>query len=145
MKKIRNMSLRQEVAEYVEQWAARTEELLQQKLSSWKARHSDALYQAVRMHVIKQAEGVIGVSLHFPTYGRFVDMGVGRGRSQARLTQEKYRTRFQKKKERHPRPWYSRTYFARVRQLNEVLSLKLIEESIAAIVHEQQDLIISTP
>ena len=134
------MAIQQEVQAYVEDWAKSVETVLIRKLDSYKIGHSGRLRASIMTEVFRQAEGTIGVKLYFERYGRFIDMGVGRGKSLS--TREGFREQHDARKQRVPKPWYSRTYFAKVRQLNDVLAMKLTEEVVENIVKKNLPLTI---
>ena len=129
--------IRQELLEYVTEWARLTEERLQDRVKSWRATDTEALLNSIRLEVYERSAGLLGVDVSFLTYGRYVDMGVGRGhgRQAARVTREAYRERHEAapRRVRRAKKWYGRTFYGRLNALSDVVATQLVDESIDTI------------
>lgn len=78
---------------------------------------SNDLFNSFDFHINSLSGGKpASVEFVFEYYGRFVDMGVGKG---VKALSFEY-----KKTKRKPKPWYSREWRFQVHRLNEILSDK---------------------
>jgi hypothetical protein len=149
----------QEVYALVADWARRNDRILRDQLKKMGVGVSEELYQAISSKTYELAAAEVGVDLSFLTYGRFRDMGVGRGtrpgardltiggiiakvESQDRNGQLIRRQRgaggrFQKAaaqpKGRKPAKWYSRAFYGRLAALSGAISGKTVEQAIRAV------------
>ena len=114
-----------EVEELVRDWAERTEQILKEQFAKRKI-NQDELQRSIRFRVYQQSASLIGVDLHFLGYGRFVDMGVGRGAKQSLEGSRKL-------KGRKPKKWYSRPFYSRLYALNSIVMAELAETAIKEI------------
>ena len=148
-----------EVYALVADWARRNDKILQDQLKKLGIGVHEELYPSVVSKAYELAAAEVGVDLSFLTYGRFRDMGVGRGsRPEARdlsiggiihkvesqdtngriIRRERgVGGRFKKSKEqpkgRKPAKWYSRAFYGRLNALQGALSAKTCEKAVAAI------------
>ena len=149
----------QEVYALVADWARRTDQILRDQLKKMGVGVSEELHQAISSKTYELAAAEVGMDLSFLTYGRFRDMGVGRGtRPEARdLTiggivakvesqdrngqlirrQRGAGGRFVKgaagPKGRKPAKWYSRAFYGRLTALSGAISGKTVEQAIRAV------------
>lgn len=117
----------------LQDWARYTAERLMKSIRRRGIGYSGALYYSIMHRLVSVAGGDVSSIKHeFNYYGKFVDMGVGRGqkiesvKSNAdliALTGEG----------RRPKKWYSKTYYAEVQELQELLSEKYGQQSIGII------------
>lgn len=82
------------------------------------------------------------LNIHFSLYGRFVDMGVGRGVDKTTAILRKQYTVHRDVTPRIPKPWYSKVRYREERKINEILlrdfgfeGIRLVE----SILTERQD------
>ena len=108
-----------EVAKY-------TAEHLQEALETYRGpKWTDTLMKSILTELVKSGGSVQQMLTRFRQYGRFVDMGVGRGVpigaagtgafSAARTDDGKL-----KRYRRRKKPWYSKTYFHEVQKIKEL-------------------------
>ena len=148
-----------EVYALVADWARRNDKILRDQLKKLGVGVSEELYQAISSKTYELAAAEVGVDLSFLTYGRFRDMGVGRGTgplardlslggiitkvesqdTNGRLIRRKRGKggRFQKSKPapkgRKPAKWYSRAFYGRLTALSGAISGKTVEQAIRAV------------
>ncbi|MGI4870452.1 MAG: hypothetical protein ACRYFX_04650 [Janthinobacterium lividum] len=149
----------QEVYALVADWARRNDKILRDQLKKLGVGVSEELFQAISSKTYELAAAEVGMDLSFLTYGRFRDMGVGRGsRDEARdlsiggiihkvesqdtngrlIRRERGAGgRFKKGKEqpkgRKPAKWYSRAFYGRLTALQGAISGKTVEQAIRAV------------
>jgi hypothetical protein len=123
-----------EVFQVVQEWATRTDQILLQQMKAMGIGITDELFASVRNRVYQQAGAQIGYDLSFLMRGRYRDMGAGRRRKIESIQSNGDIIRGQKKG-RKPKKWYSRAFYGRLSALNGVVSAKLSEQAIAAIVN----------
>ncbi len=149
----------QEVYALVADWARRNDKILQNQITKLGIGVNDELYPSVVSKAYQLAAAEVGVDLSFLTYGRFRDMGVGRGTTpgardltiggivaavesqdrNGRLIRRERGPggRFKKSKEqpkgRKPAKWYSRAFYGRLTALSGAISGKMVEKAIAAV------------
>lgn len=101
----------------VEAWASIVVKMWEQKIQALKIGNSGDLVRSFTQHVITQADGnPQKIEFAFEYYGKFVDMGVGRGVKIADVESgENYRKR---------KPWYSPVFFGQVKELAKILAEK---------------------
>lgn len=107
------------------EWARITIEKWRTALNAKKIGQSSQLYNSFLSNIIINANGDISkIELMFRFYGRFVDMGVGRGTTISQVgdkPSQKARAA-QLIAGRTPKKWYSKTKTAEVRKLNELMA-----------------------
>lgn len=115
--------------ELVNDWAKIAVETLQKEIDAKKIIGSGALRKSFIINVIRNAAGDASqVSLMFNYYGRFVDMGVGRGHSLSlasynrTLISSSGKSRGNlKNTNRDKKKWYSRRKTHQIKRLGELL------------------------
>jgi hypothetical protein len=81
-------------------------------------------------HVISHANGnVAKIEFAFNYYGKFVDMGVGKGVPIDQIASSS----------RKPKPWYSRTFYAEVKKLSALLAEKYARKGVLTIIENIDD------
>ncbi|NQU54154.1 MAG: hypothetical protein HQ522_16625 [Bacteroidetes bacterium] len=111
----------------VEAWAEIVIERWETKIERLKIGHTGQLVKSFHQHVQAQANGVPElITFTFEYYGKFVDMGVGRG-----VTHEEVEF-----SNRRPKAWYSKVFFSQLIKLSELLAEKYERKSQMAIVTE---------
>jgi hypothetical protein len=124
-----------EVLQIVQEWAARTDQILHAQLKGMGIGISDELFNSLRNRVYQQAGTMIGYDLSFLMRGRYRDMGAGRRRKIESIQSNGDIIRGQKKAGRKAKKWYSKAFYGRLSALNGVVSAKLSEQAIAAIIN----------
>jgi len=144
-----------EQSETVKAWADITIKTWESKIAKYKIGSTFTLVHSFLNHAVTAANGnILMVQFLFKYYGRFVDMGVGKGtrifnensrESQAlaskghsisniaRQYQNQFRTPRKKK------PWYSPVFYAQVHRLGEILAKKYAQKAAIAIVENVDD------
>ena len=101
----------------VEAWAKIVIERWEQKIERLKIGHSGNLAKSFTQHVITQSNGSPEkIEFAFEYYGKFVDMGVGRG---VKLADVGSGNNYRKRK-----PWYSPVFFGQVKEMAKILAEK---------------------
>lgn len=109
----------------VEAWASIVVERWETQIARLNIGHSGNLINSFAHHIITQSQGnPERIEFAFEYYGKFVDMGVGRGVSIGEVEFS----------DRRKKPWYSKTFFSQVKKLGEILSVKYSEKAKAIIV-----------
>lgn len=120
----------------IEDWARYTAERLQKSLIKKKVGGTGALSYSILYQLMSLAGGEIGSVKHeFNYYGKFVDMGVGRGQKieSVKTNGDIISLMSQSRK---PKKWFSKTYYAEVLELQDLLRIKYGEQG-ANIIKEQ--------
>ena len=108
-------------------WAQITVKLWRKNLSRLKIgkRSSGELFRSFQYKVVGSAGGDIQrIEFAFHYYGKFVDMGVGRGTRLGDLPMSRTKRRFAGRflgTGRVPRKWYSKTFYSESQRLAEIL------------------------
>ena len=115
----------------------------------WKAKilklNIDAgpLYLSFLYDVIASAQGdLIKIDFAFHYYGKFVDMGVGKGTKIGQVRENTTTRRLEGKmlgNRRRQKKWYSKTFHAEVMKLSEILQQKYGQKGIVAITENIND------
>jgi len=109
----------------LEAWAKITVNNWLHKIDQLQIRNTSQLFNSFVHHVITSAGGdVARIEFAFNFYGKFIDMGVGRGTDISDVGNTN----------RKPKKWYSKTMYAELKKLNEILSLKYTRKGALAII-----------
>lgn len=114
----------------ITEWMRRSIEYFQHALDrSGVKSQAKVLYNSLLATAIKNSDGDLKVAIiKFNYYGRFVDMGVGRGmpiggqRDRSDYLKHRNEQGQLHKFKRKPKKWYSRTLAGRVKTLSELLA-----------------------
>ena len=116
----------------VQAWADIVIQIWLQKIEQMKINYSYQLADSFVNHVISHANGnVQKIEFAFNYYGKFVDMGVGKGVSLEDVGHA-YTTR-------KPKPWYSRSFYAEVQKLGRLMAEKYARKGVMAIIENVDD------
>ncbi len=119
-----------ELNETVKAWAEIVLEIWDDKIIKYQVMDTVSLANSLTHHVITAANGNPElVQFFFNYYGKFVDMGVGKGTD---LQHASFTNR--KKK-----PWYSKPFFSQVIKLSQILAGKYANKAAMAIVENVND------
>jgi len=114
----------------IEAWADITIRNWLDKIDKLNINRSFQLYNSFVHHVVSNAGGDIArIEFAFDYYGKFVEMGVGKGVS---LEDVGIDTK------RRPKRWYSKTLYAELIKLSELLAEKYAHKGALAIVESVQ-------
>jgi hypothetical protein len=121
-------SLQLERKKVVDDWARYAAERLQKSIIKHKIGHSGSLSYSVLYDLKAMSTGEVTSTVHeFNYYGKFVDMGVGRGQKI-----EDVKTNGDLISVvghgRRPKKWFSRTFYAEFHALGEILAKKYGED-----------------
>lgn len=109
----------------VEQWAKYVIERWQLEIIRLGINSSGNLLKSFTSEVITQSGGNVDkVIFAFEYYGKFVDMGVGRGVHYAEVSDSG----------RKPKQWYNKTFYGQVKRLAEIMKEKYQIEAAAIVV-----------
>lgn len=124
----------------VEKWAEFVVKDWQKKIKSLKIGKTDAFTRSFAENLFRNSGGDIDkVALQFLFYGRFVDMGVGKGVRWDDVGELKMSRKYdgrQTGNRRKPKRWYSQNLFYSTRKLAELLSERYAEKSQMVIMEE---------
>ena len=129
--------------EIAEAWAKITIIKWKKKLASNKIGDSGTLLKSFKYNVIASAQGnVLKISLIFEYYGRFVDMGVGKGVKIGDVKESAASRKLSGKmlgNRRLPKKWYSKTFHAEVMKLSEIFAKEYGHRGVVAITENLSD------
>jgi hypothetical protein len=124
------MSNQLNILKILTKWTERTDTILRLERKKAGIGETGALERSQQTAVMQKSEAVLESQLEFLIRGRFVDMGVGRGRSLESMRTNKALLSGRKRKKKM---WYSRAYYARINDLQGVLGYQLMESAIRSI------------
>lgn len=105
--------------------------------------YSFQLADSFAHHIIANAGGVVErIEFAFNYYGKFVDMGVGKGVKIAdvkSLSGDRYLSGKGAGNVRHPKKWYQKTFYAELMKLKDILAEKYAHKGQLAIVNNLDD------
>lgn len=118
-------------------WARYTAERLQRSLLKKKVGISGSLNYSMlyKLASLGGGGGVSSVSHSFNFYGKFIDMGVGRGQKIGDV-KGNADMRGMGMGGRRPKKWFSKTYYAEVAELRDLLMQKYGEQALGTIKEE---------
>ena len=109
----------------VEAWAKYVIERWELEILRLNISATGQLLKSFTHTILTQANGnVEKITFAFEYYGKFVDMGVGRGVNIANISQSG----------RKAKPWYSKIFFSQVKKLSEIMKEKYGQEAKAVVV-----------
>ncbi|MEI6683763.1 MAG: hypothetical protein WCO44_14090, partial [Bacteroidota bacterium] len=113
------------------------------KLASNKIGDTGTLLKSFKYNVLASAQGnVLKITLLFEYYGRFVDMGVGKGVKIGDVKESATSRRLSGKmlgNRRRPKKWYSKTFHAEVMKLSEIFAKEYGHKGVMAITENVSD------
>ena len=133
--------------EIAEAWAKITIIKWKKKLASNKIGDTGNLLKSFKYNVLASAQGnVLKITLLFEYYGRFVDMGVGKGVKISDVKESITSRKLSGKmlgNRRRPKKWYSKTFHAEVMKLSEIFAKEYGHRGVIAITENVSDKSIS--
>lgn len=112
--------------ETIEAWAKIVIQIWEDKITRYRAYDSQSLINSLMFQVVTAANGNPAlVNFFFNYYGRFVDMGVGRGVPKNGAIIQTTRV---------AKPWYSKAFYSQVMRLSEIYAEKYSQKAAFAIV-----------
>lgn len=113
-------------------WADIVIQIWLDKIEKLRIYYTYQLADSFVNHIISHANGdVRRIEFAFNYYGKFVDMGVGRGVSLEDVQDPGNR--------RRPKPWYSKTFFSEVQKLRYLFAEKYARKAVIAIIENVDD------
>ena len=129
--------------EIAEAWAKITIIKWKKKLASNKIGDTGTLLKSFKYNVLASAQGnVLKITLLFEYYGRFVDMGVGKGVKIGDVKESAASRKLSGKmlgNRRRPKKWYSKTFHAEVMKLSEIFAKEYGHRGVVAITENLSD------
>ena len=129
--------------EIAQAWAKITIIKWKKKLAISKVGNSSTLFNSFKYSVLASAGGnVLKITLLFEYYGRFVDMGVGKGVKIGDVKESATSRRLSGKmlgNRRRPKKWYSKTLHAEVMNLSEIFAKEYGHRGVMAITENVSD------
>lgn len=129
--------------EIAEAWAKITIIKWKKKLASNKIGDTGTLLKSFKYNVLASAHGnVLKITLLFEYYGRFVDMGVGKGVRIGDVKESAASRKLSGKmlgNRRRPKKWYSKTFHAEVMKLSEIFAKEYGHRGVVAITENLSD------
>lgn len=130
-----------ELLEIIDKWLDITIDRLHMALDEHEIGKLDGnLWKSIMGEVVASGGNVQSVIVKFLQYGRFVDMGVGRGMTTG--SRRELGDKFFKKRNaggqlhkhlRKAKPWYSRTKQREIGRLREIMATKLSKQTIGEV------------
>lgn len=109
----------------IEAWANIVIERWEQKIERLKIGSTGQLVKSFQQHVQTHANGDPElITFTFEYYGKFVDMGVGRG---VTVHQSEFTGR-------RAKPWYSKVFFSQLEKLKDILAEKYARKAQLSII-----------
>ena len=116
----------------IQAWADIVITIWLNKMQQLNINYSYQLADSFANHIVSHSNGDIArIEFAFNYYGKFVDMGVGKG-----ITIDDVGSPITT---RRPKPWYSRTFYAEVKKLATILSEKYARKGVLTIVENIDD------
>ena len=107
-------------------WAKITIKRWQKKIQGLKIGESGELARSFLYDVVASAQGdVLKIDFAFRYYGKFVDMGVGKGVKIGQVKENQDSRKLEGKmlgNRRRPKKWYSKTFAAEAMKLGEIMA-----------------------
>jgi len=129
--------------EIAESWAKITIIKWKKKLASNKIGDTGTLFKSFKYNVLASAQGnVLKITLLFEYYGRFVDMGVGKGVKIGDVKESAASRKLSGKmlgNRRRSKKWYSQTFHAEVMKLSEIFAKEYGHRGVVAITENLSD------
>ncbi len=118
----------------IENWARITLEYLKQNLFKYKIGVTESLKNSLKYTIVKDSQNwTQRVTFEFNLYGRFVDMGVGKGVSLGGAREVKIMRRALNQRGngigRKPKPWEAKGFAAQSFRLQELIA-ELLQQTI---------------
>jgi hypothetical protein len=124
-------------------WAKITVKVWKDKMAKLKIGNSRALMDSFIHEVISSFGGdLMKIEFAFKYYGKFVDMGVGKGVKIGSVKESATSRRLEGKmmgNRRRPKKWYSKTFSAEVMRLTEIMQREYLSKYVAVIMENISD------
>lgn len=115
----------------VDAWAKIVIERWEQKITQLGIRRTGKLLNSFQHYINTQAGGNPDkITFAFEYYGKFVDMGVGRGVNMQEVGNSN----------RRPKPWYSKTFWSQFEKLKDLIVQKYEIKGQMSIISEMENI-----
>lgn len=115
------------LSETVQAWADIVLKIWEDKLTKLKINTSYSLINSLMFHVVTSSNGDPAlINFFFNYYGRFVDMGVGKGIPASGRGSVEFK--------RKAKPWYNKVFYGQILRLNEIYCKKYAHKGALVIV-----------
>ena len=127
-----------------DRWAFFTMSIWKEKLAKFRiGKPGGALYSSFQQKVISAPDGsVVSIQLSFNYYGKFIDMGVGKGTRIGGVRENKTSRYLEGRmlgNKRAPKKWYGKTFYAEVATLKELMAKEYAHQGVLQIVENFND------
>jgi hypothetical protein len=130
-------------AQVADAWAKITVKVWREKIVKLRIIDRSQLWQSFIHNVVSQTGGdVTKIEFAFLYYGKFVDMGVGKGVKIGDVKESATSRRLEGKmlgNRRKPKKWYSKTIAAEVKRLAEIMEYEYSHKAALTIVENVMD------
>lgn len=117
-----------EVERLFRRWLNKTVQVYSEEIAKMKIGDSGDLVRSVDKHFRRLSEGYIEGTISFDEYGRYVDMGSGRGYSFGkRIGAEE--TGRRNRSGRKKKPFHGRAFYGRLNSLQGAIGYELMEQA----------------
>lgn len=113
----------------IDAWSEIVIKVLRVKIAKLKIFHTGDLFNNLVTNIESSGDAIKRIYFYYNLYGKFVDMGVGRNYSHGNTGQVEAVRKTRKRKE-----WFSRTFYAQVMILGELIRKKYGEKAANMIV-----------
>jgi hypothetical protein len=124
-------------------WAKFAIKIWREKINKLNIGDSEDLFMSFHHSVVGAANGVIiKIEFAFRHYGKFVDMGVGKGVKIGQVKEQTLSRKLEVKmigNRRRPKKWYSKTFAAETMKLVEILFKEYAYKGVTTIIDNIQD------
>lgn len=124
-------------------WAKITIKRWRKKIQGLQIGESGELAKSFLYDVVASAQGdLVKIDFAFKYYGKFVDMGVGRGTSIGGVKENATSRKLEGRmlgNQRRPKKWYSKTFYAEVARLSEILAAECGHKGALAVCENIND------
>jgi hypothetical protein len=116
-----------EIRSTIDKWAEFTVKRWQENLVKMRVDNTGALMNSFLVNIVEQSGGSVEkINFKFMFYGRFIDMGVGKGVKVGGVVELRTQRREGNKSvnKRKPKKWYSKSLAFNVTRLSEIMAEK---------------------
>jgi len=136
------MSDRSNIQEFANAWGDITMERFHMKLDALKIGYSLQLEDSLTLEMMSSGADVSRIEFSFNYYGKFVDMGVGRGMSLGEVAEGGISRRLVGREDgnrRRAKKWFSPVFYTEVTKLKHLLAEKFARKAVLTIVENMDD------
>jgi hypothetical protein len=120
-----------EVEQFFARWMQKNEDIWRAEMRKLDIGDSQELYQSFHHTIRHLANGFLEGDQSFETHGRFVDMGVGRGRGKDDWEAGRLDDWGSGRKGRKAKPWYNKVLYGRINDLMGATGARIMEKAVS--------------